>query len=165
MMKAGNRVSESGVGFHLQYLSATMNATLEPTIGIVRKDEFVMIEVSSSEKMITLKWTGYAPSKEFRSILDEAQQQVRTLGLKRWLADLRQMDAILRQDEHWSVTDWHPRMATSGLKRMAILTGADYFNQMSVDRIITAASPEMPFAISYFDDLDKAKAWLLASED
>ncbi len=142
-----------------------MNPTLEPTSTIVRKDEFVTIEVSSSEKMISLKWTGYAPSEEFRSILDEAQQHVRMLGLERWLADLRYMDAILRQDEHWTVTDWHPRMVTSGLKRMAILTGADYFNRMSVDRIITAASPEMPFAISYFDDVDKAKAWLLASEN
>ena len=141
-----------------------MNATLEPTSTVVRKDEFVTIEVAHPEQMVTLKWTGYAPSKTFRSILDEAQQHVRTLGLKRWLADLRQMDAILRQDEHWSVTDRHPRMVTSGLKRMAILTSVDYFNQMSVDRIITAASPEMPFEITYFDDLNKAKAWLLASE-
>ena len=142
-----------------------MNTTLEPTSTVVRKDEYVTIQVSHPEQMITLKWTGYAPSKVFRSILDEAQQHVRTLGLKRWLADLRQMDAILRQDEHWTVTDWHPRMVTSGLKRMAILIGADYFNRMSVDRIITAASPEMPFAISYFDDVDKAKGWLLASEN
>lgn len=140
-----------------------MNATLESTNTIIRKDEFVTVEVSPSDSLITLKWTGYAPSREYRSILNEAQQHVCTLGLKRWFADLRFMDAILWQDEHWSVTDWHPRMVTSGLKRMAILTGADYFNQMSVERIITAASPEMPFVISYFDDVDKAKAWLLAS--
>ncbi|MBK8341581.1 MAG: STAS/SEC14 domain-containing protein [Flavobacteriales bacterium] len=142
-----------------------MNTTLEQTSTVVRKDEYVTIQVSHPEQMITLKWTGYAPSKAFRSILEEAQQYVRTSGLKRWLADLRQMDAILRQDEHWTVTDWHPRMVTSGLRRMAILTSADYFNRMSVDRIITAASPEMPFEITYFDDLNKAKAWLLASEN
>lgn len=142
-----------------------MNATVDRTTAIVRKDEYVTIEVSPTEQMITLTWTGYAPSKEFRSILDEAQHHVRTFGLKRWLADLRFMDAILRQDEHWTVTDWHPRMVTSGLRRMAILTGTDYFNKMSVDRIITAASPEMPFVIAYFDAVDKARAWLLASDD
>ena len=129
----------------------------------MRKDEFVTIEVSPSERMIMLKWTGYAPSKEFRAILDEAQQQVRALGLTRWLADLRFMDAILMQDEHWTVTDWYPRMATSGLKRMAILTSSDYFNRMSVDRIITASNPAVPFPSSFFDDAEKARAWLLAS--
>lgn len=139
-----------------------MNATLDPTKTIVRRDEFVTIEVSPADQMITLKWTGYAPSREFRSILDEAQRQVRTMGLKCWLADLRYMDAILMQDEHWTVTDWYPRMATSGLKRMAILTSADFFNRMSVDRIITASSPAVPFTTSFFEDEEKAKAWLLA---
>lgn len=138
-----------------------MNAGLTSTVVILRKDEFVTMEVSPAERMITLKWTGYAPSKEFRSILDEAQQHVRTSGLTRWLADLRLMDAILMQDEHWTVTDWYPRMANSGLMRMAILTSSDYFNRMSVDRIITASSPAVPFTTSFFDDENKAKAWLM----
>lgn len=142
-----------------------MNATLDPTTEHVRKDEYVTVQVSPSEQMITLKWIGYAPSKEFRSILDEAHQHVLTSGLTRWLADLRLMDAILMQDEHWTVTDWYPRMATSGLKRMAILTSSDYFNRMSVDRIITASSPAVPFTTSFFDDVEKAKAWLLEGAD
>jgi len=142
-----------------------MNATLESTNTIIRKDEFVIVEVSPSDRLITLKWTGYAPSDAFRSILELAQETVRTMGLKRWLADLRQMDAILRQDEHWTVTEWYPRMATSGLKRMAILTSSDYFNQMSVDRIITASSPAVPFTTSFFDDVEKAKTWLMEDGD
>ena len=40
----------------------------------------------------------------------------------------------------------------------------DFFNQMSVDRIMQAATPEMPFAVAYFDDEDSALAWLLASD-
>lgn len=141
-----------------------MNATLDPTSTIVRKDEYVTIEVSPAEQLIRLNWTGYAPSGPYRSILEEAQQNVRSLGLKRWLADLRYMDAILKLDQEWTVTDWFPRMAQSGLKRMAILTSSDYFNQISVERIMSAATPEMPFAISYFDDVDKAKEWLLSPD-
>ena len=136
-----------------------MKATLGPMTTIVRKDGYVTVQVSPIEQMIMLTRTGYAPSKEYCSILDEAQQAVRTLGLKRWLADLRFMDAIPRQDEHWTLNDRHSRMVTSGPKRRAILTGTDCFNRMSVDRIITAAGPEMPFAIAYVDDVDKAKAW------
>ena len=83
--------------------------------------------------------------------------------LERWLADLRGMNAILRQDEQWTVNEWFPTLAKTGLKRMAILMSSDYFNQMSVDRIMQAATPEMPFAVAYFDDAEGALAWLLAS--
>lgn len=142
-----------------------MKASSESAITVVRQDEYVTIRVSPGERLIMLTWTGYAPSAAYRAILEEAQQQVRRLELTRWLADLRFMDAILMQDEHWTVTDWFPRLAHSGLKRMAILTSSSYFNRMSVDRIMTASSPELPFATAYFDDVEKAKAWLLATGD
>jgi hypothetical protein len=45
---------------------------------------------------------------------------------------------------------------------MAILTSSDYFNQMSVERIMNNATPELPFAVSYFDDPAAARDWLLS---
>jgi hypothetical protein len=113
--------------------------------------------------MITLTWTGYAPSSAYRAILDEALANVKALDLQRWLADLQGMDAIMQMDEQWTVNDWFPRLAKSGLKRMAILTSADYFNRMSVDRIMTAGTAEMPLDVAYFEDVEKAKVWLLSS--
>jgi hypothetical protein len=83
-------------------------------------------------------------------------------GVKRWLADLRQMNAILRQDEQWSIGDWFPRLASAGLQRMAILASADYFNQTSVDRIVGSAALEMPFPVTYHPDPVAAEAWLMA---
>lgn len=155
-----------GAGFvacHPAGAPTRMQPSTESSSTTIRQDEFVTILASPADRMITLRWTGYAPSAVYRSILEQAQENVRAMGLIRWLADLRMMDAILRQDEHWTVTDWFPRLAHSGLKRMAILTSSSYFNRMSVDRIMTASSPELPFATAYFDDPDKAKAWLLAS--
>ena len=56
----------------------------------------------------------------------------------------------------------HSRVAASGLKRMAILMSSDYFNQMSVERIMNNATPELPFTVSYFEDADAARDWLLS---
>lgn len=140
-----------------------MDQAYETSPTIVRKDAYVTMLVSPGERMIVLTWTGYAPSSTYRSILEDAQQHVRAGDLKRWLADLRYMDAILMQDEHWTVNDWFRRLATSGLKRMAIITSSSYFNRMSVDRIMTASSRDLPFETAYFDDVEKARAWLLAS--
>ncbi|MEZ4739891.1 MAG: STAS/SEC14 domain-containing protein [Flavobacteriales bacterium] len=141
-----------------------MNATDPPTNVLLRQDDYVTMQAVPSERMITLTWTGYAPSVTYRSILNEALNNVKALDLLRWLADLRHMDAIMQQDEQWTTTDWFPQLARTGLKRMAILTSADYFNRMSVDRIMTAATAEMPLALGYFEDIDKAKAWLLSTE-
>jgi hypothetical protein len=139
-----------------------MSRMPEHPLLLIRRDEYVLVQADEDDKLISLKWSGYAPSKEFREILEEARANVATHGLKRWLADLRGMNAILRQDEQWTVADWFPRLAKTGLKRMAILMSSDYFNQMSVDRIMQAATPEMPFDVAYFDNEESARAWLLA---
>lgn len=133
-----------------------------PRILQLRKDEYVTVESETEQGLITLTWTGFAPSPVFRSILEDALLNVRLHKLSFWLADLRQMNAILRQDEQWSANDWFPRLANSGLKRMAILTSSDYFNQMSVERIMSHASPVLPFEVGYFDDLGAARGWLLS---
>lgn len=128
----------------------------------LRKDEYVTVEAETEQGLITLTWTGFAPSPVFRSILEDALMNVRLHRLSFWLADLRKMNAILRQDEQWSANDWFPRLGASGLKRMGILTSSDYFNQTSVERIMNDATPELPFAISYFDDPMAARDWLLS---
>lgn len=140
-----------------------MNPKLPATHVLIRQDDHVTIQVVPADRMITLTWTGYAPSSAYRAILDEALANVKALDLQRWLADLQGMDAIMQMDEQWTVNDWFPRLAKSGLKRMAILTSADYFNRMSVDRIMTAGTAEMPLDVAYFEDVEKAKVWLLSS--
>lgn len=129
----------------------------------LRKDEYVTVGSEPERGLITLCWTGFAPSPVFRSILEDALMNVRLRKLSFWLADLRLMNAMLLQDEQWSSNDWFPRAAASGLKRMAILMSSDYFNQMSVERIMNDATPELPFAVSYFDDPASARDWLLST--
>lgn len=129
---------------------------------VLRKDALVLVRVYQVRRLISLQWTGYAPSTEFRSILELALLNVRRYGVRCWLADLRQMNAILRQDEQWSVADWFPRLAEAGLERMAIVASADYFNQTSVERIVDAASQGMPFPVTYHASVEAAERWLFA---
>lgn len=140
-----------------------MNVASERPLLMLRQDAYVTVTADKEDRLIRLKWSGYAPSTEYRGILEDARMNVGLHQLERWLADLRGMNAILRQDEQWTVNEWFPTLAKTGLKRMAILMSSDYFNQMSVDRIMQASTPEMPFEVAYFDDAEGARAWLLAS--
>lgn len=123
--------------------------------------EFVTVTVHHASRLIQLRWKGFAPTPEFRRTLDEALQAVLEHKLLYWLADLRGMSAILRRDEQWSTTDWFPRASASGLKKMAIVTSTDLFNQMSVERIMDDAAGVITFQTAYFDDVDVARTWLL----
>ena len=113
--------------------------------------------------MICLRLAGYAPSIVYQCILDDARMNVGLHRSECWLAYLRGVNAILRQHEQWTVNDWFPTLAKTGFERMAILMSSDLYNLMSVDRIMQAATSEMPFAVEHFDDEEVASDWLLAS--
>ena len=161
-----SRLVDQIVGFALAYFDLVGDIcgmlVGSPRVVQLRNDEYVTVSTEPDQGLITLTWTGFAPSPVFRSILEDAMMNVRLHDLSFWLADLRKMNAILRQDEQWSTNDWFPRLAASGLKRMAILMSSDYFNQMSVERIMNNATPELPFTVSYFEDADAARDWLLS---
>ena len=126
---------------------------------IIRDDEHVVVKLNTLESLISLKWRGYAPSPVYRSILEDALSNVKLHDLQFWLADLREMAAILRMDETWTVNDWFPRIATSGLRRMAILMSDDFFNVTSVDRIMDGAAPKIAFEVRYFRTPEEALEW------
>ena len=46
-----------------------MQPSTESSSTTIRQDEFVTILASPADRMITLRWTGYAPSAVYRSIL------------------------------------------------------------------------------------------------
>lgn len=127
-------------------------------------EAFLVIDLDKESKLISLNWTGFAVSSDYRRGLDLAYKQVLEHGLNFWLADLRDMTAILKDDEKWTNTEWFPKMSATELKKMAIVESSDYFNKQSVDRIMGTASADVPFAVSYFREVQDAKSWLLAEQ-
>jgi hypothetical protein len=131
---------------------------------VLRKDEHVTMRVVTADGMMMQRWTGYVPSATYREIMDESIGHATHFGLKRWFADLREMGAILQNDEKWTKEDWFPRLGRTQVGRMAFLMSSDYFNQMSVDRIMSVGTAVMPLDVGYFGDMEEARSWLLSTE-
>nr|MBP7409523.1 hypothetical protein [Flavobacteriales bacterium] len=93
-----------------------------------------------------------------------AQDFVLKNDVRRWLADLRSMTAILQVDEKWTDEVWFPKLFSTSLERMAIMPSSDYFNQTSVQRIITAVNGSSTFQIAWFPTTDEAITWLFQKE-
>ena len=123
---------------------------------------FLRIVHYPANDLIKLTWHGYTPSAEYRDGLETAREYITDYGVTRWLADLRQMGAILQADEKWTNTTWWQGVARSDLKKMAVMRSDDYFNDMSVERIMNTAMDLVDFEVAYFRSEEEALAWLLA---
>lgn len=125
-------------------------------------EPFLRIGHDPEHALLHLVWSGYAPSKDYRRGLDLALEFVLENEVELWLADLREMGAILQGDEKWTNTVWFPLLAKSALQKMAILRSGDYFNDTSVDRIMTSASEVVGFEVGYFRTQKEAQEWLMS---
>lgn len=131
------------------------------TAQVLFEESYLRILFHADQNMVHLVWDGYAPSAAYRSGLDTALEFVLANGVERWLADLRHMGAILQADEKWTNETWFPQLAHGVLERMAILRSSDFFNQLSVDRIMARTEGVVGFEVGYFQQEEDAVAWLL----
>ncbi len=134
----------------------------KPTSETVLFDEsFLRITTDVSHRTIRLTWKGHARSDQYRQGLTialefmEAHNEVRY-----WIADLREMTAIMQADEKWANEIWFPRLFHTGLERMAIIASKDYFNQTSVERSFTAVNGQLTFDVAWFRTADEALEWI-----
>ncbi|MCB0791732.1 MAG: STAS/SEC14 domain-containing protein [Flavobacteriales bacterium] len=131
---------------------------------IVFDEDHLRIHYDTDRSLVRLVWKGYVPSEDYRAALDTALEFVLRNKVHLWLADLRNMSAILRDDELWTNAEWFPRLARTKLQRMAILPSRDFFNQMSVKRIMDGTLGVIEFPVGYFAEEDESMEWLLGKD-
>lgn len=124
--------------------------------------EVVDIFLDEEHKLVHLKWKRYADSRQFREALTMAMEFVKQYHLEGWLGNLKQMESILPADQEWSYKIWFPELAKTSLKKMAIVTSLDYFNNVAVKKIMDNAEPHLVFETRYFVDQSDARAWLIS---
>jgi len=127
---------------------------------IVFDKEFLAIYHETENKLLHLKWKGFASSEDFRDGLIFALEAVKDFQIEHWLGNLKQMESIHPADEEWASQVWFPQIAETSLRKMAIVTSLDYFNNTSVKRIINTIVPKLNFETRYFVDVIIAKDWL-----
>jgi hypothetical protein len=127
---------------------------------VVFDKTFLTIYYLADERLIHLQWKGYTTSDQFREGLNVALDLVREHRIENWLGNLKLMQVILSSDEEWTNTEWYPQIAQTALKRMAIVTSLDFFNNSTVKRIVEKAEPTINFETRYFVDVKDAHDWL-----
>ncbi len=127
---------------------------------VVFDKSFLSISLVPEAKIIHLKWKGYSTSEQFREGLNAALELVQEHGIEYWLGNLKLMQVILSGDEEWATTEWYPLIVKTKVKKMAIVTSLDYFNNSTVKRIVERSEPVTNFETRYFVDVNEAYEWL-----
>ncbi len=60
----------------------------------------------------------------------------------------------------WTTENFFLKIQKAGVKRYGVIIGKELFVQVSVEQTIDEAEGIEGLAIRYFDDLEKAKAWV-----
>ncbi len=130
---------------------------------ILYDKDFLCIYHESEHKLIHLRWKGYASTENLRDALNFAAEAVKEHNIEFWLGNLKLMEAINPADIDWVTEIWYPKLLGTYMKKMAIVTSLDYFNNTAVKRIVNEAADVTNFETRYFVDVVPAKEWLLVN--
>jgi len=112
------------------------------------------------ERLVYLKWKGYASTDQYREGLNFALDIVRDQKVENWLGDLKLMEMILPLDEDWATKVWYPLISQTSLKKMAIVTSLDFLNNAAVKRIVSTTADSTGFETRFYVDVEDARLWL-----
>ncbi len=130
---------------------------------IVLDEAHILITVDRGQSMMVSKWKHYPPSAVYRETMERILSLITQYRLRMWATDQRDRGPILREDELWVTNEFLPRIAASGLVRIAVIESPDFFNRMAVDRMVRKATPMGNYEIGYFPDRASAEEWMIRS--
>jgi hypothetical protein len=126
----------------------------------VYTSEVVDILKDDDRHILHMQWKRFADSKQYRDALMMGFEKVKEHDLTGWLGNLKHMESILPADVEWTSKTWFPLLAQTHIKKMAIVTSLDHFNNVAVKRIMENAEPVIGFQTKYFVDVNDARDWL-----
>lgn len=121
--------------------------------------DFLNIQWDDSIKSVIMTWKKFAKGEDFRMGLNEGVNLVNLKGGSNWLADLRDLGTVIKEDQEWSNNDWYPRAIAAGVRFMAIIMPKSFISALSVKNILTKVE-DIKVETQYFGSLEDAKLWL-----
>ncbi|MDO1447351.1 hypothetical protein Q0590_13870 [Rhodocytophaga aerolata] len=131
---------------------------------IYEETDFYTIAIDEEVPCFHGMLRGYARSSEdFRAVMVKAYTYAAEHAKKYprfyWLSDVRDLRIVIDEDIAWLVEWLNPRLVEAGITHMAAVQPMSFFGQFSVNEYAAMTDPS-GLVISFFPDVEKAKAWL-----
>src|SRR5688572_13383727 len=100
------------------------------------KEHYVTVEYDENLKLVEIEWYGLVLSHHYRETLEMVLDLVEEMKLENFLVNRQHMARIRLSDEKWRQEKWYPRFLKSSIKRSASVISNDFYNEVSVSRLI-----------------------------
>ncbi len=127
---------------------------------------FVKVRWNDEFQYVEIAWTGFAYGNAYREAVNAALELHRIKGCSRNIADLRKAGVMVEEDARWVLSDWLPRAAAAGVRRIAIVSPGSATATIQLEQLRhrkggKAFAEKNGLETMYFPDLDDARRWVL----
>ena len=114
---------------------------------------------SSADGYVTMEWTGYANSQQFREGTEEMFRELTKHKATKVLGNIKDMVLISHDDQIWLIDYFLPKAIAGGFRAIALVRPDHYFNKVAIETIAYKVNQEK-LRIQIFNDSNEAIAWL-----
>jgi hypothetical protein len=104
---------------------------------------------------------GLVTYDEFVEVSEYEFEMIRHYKLKKCFVNLREMSAYPTGGQDYVKNIWFPRVIKEGIQMLAFVVPDDIFVKVSM---VEAHDPQGTLTIQYFDEENRALAWLADSK-
>ncbi|MCP4542072.1 MAG: hypothetical protein GY832_33515 [Chloroflexi bacterium] len=122
-------------------------------------ESYLAIRWDEGTRCVVMRWKKAVHGQEFRIGLEKGLELVKEKTASRWLADVRNIDALSEDDQEWSNGNWFPRVLSAGIKRNALIVPTSTLRQIAIEAIMSKVEG-IDLETAYFDNVEQAKRWL-----
>lgn len=122
-------------------------------------EEVYSIHYDATLNAVRMTWNGYATSEQFRAGTELMLDTLAANNANKVLADLRAMELIGSNDQHWLENNFVPRAIEKGFRALAIVQPEAYFTKVSVESVSYKVENEK-LTISFFKTPEEAERFL-----
>lgn len=106
-----------------------------------------------------LKWKKFAAGEAFRQPCRKALELAIAKGAKKWYSNTQLLGVLKDEDGKWFMDEIATKMIKHGIRKQALLVPTNVLSKLSLNRATTNID-KLGMETQYFDDKDKAVAWL-----
>lgn len=120
------------------------------------------IHYNQAQQYLILTWRGFIPSDQFRILACEVIKAVEKTKVTKILSDNTEWKIISPNDYSWAANHWFPKAEECGVRKLASVLSADYFNRHA-ERTVEGMAEVDKLMIQQFEKMSDAVHWLTSS--
>ena len=124
------------------------------------KDTCAEIYHEKNANIIGIFMKGLTKNQCYQANCEKALTYLSRLGSIKILLDLSQLMMMNVEDRNWTENVWQQEIASTGLKKMAILMPDDLFASLSVNKMVESLKKNAYWKTETFDNEEQAYEWL-----